>query len=104
MVKDLEYLISTTRLRGHATIHSKKEQNHEDETACGKTSNKKQLHVVRTRMEQISSRNYTTLPRAFIFYDFYFALVVSSSVVAQVSVTVLQDSCYFSSLCTRVSF
>lgn len=52
------------------------------------------------RMEQISPKNYTSLLKALIFYDFYFALAVSSSLGAQVSVTVLQDSWYFSILCT----
>lgn len=58
---------------------------------------RKQLHEVRTRMEQICSKNLhrPTEGIHFFFYHFYFALVVSSSLVAQVFVTVLQDSVVF---------
>lgn len=66
----------------------KKDRNHEGETACGNKSNSTAA-IVRTRGEKISPQNFTSLLTALIFEDFLFALVVSTYLAAQVSVTVL---------------
>lgn len=81
------------------------QRNHEGETARGKKRNST-AEIVRPRFARggvISPQNYTSRPAAFMFEDFLFARVVSSSRVAQVTVTLLQVSQYSLHQCLLLS-